>query len=159
VIVVFQSVAYCASQCYFRHNVGNINIPTCLIRFQACEPSSRGHRLTTGRQTSVPLHAIQSQRRGRSIALPTVYLVCSTHARPRRKKWGGGQRHAPAALPPGKRPDTNCIVDCVGRSRKFRPYRGSKPGRPTHSESLDRLCRPGHRRSMCMGQNELQVLT
>jgi hypothetical protein len=28
--------------------------------------------------------------------------------------WVGGQRHAPPALPPGKRPDTHCIGGWVG---------------------------------------------
>jgi len=46
----------------------------------------------------------------------------------------GGQRHAPAALPPGKRPDTHCIGGWVGPRAgldgfgKSRPHRDSIPG-------------------------------
>jgi len=46
----------------------------------------------------------------------------------------GGQRHAPAALPPGKRPGTHCIGGLVGRrvgldvGGKSRPHRDSIPG-------------------------------
>jgi hypothetical protein len=29
-------------------------------------------------------------------------------------RWGGSQRHAPAALPPGKRPDVHCIGGWLG---------------------------------------------
>jgi hypothetical protein len=45
----------------------------------------------------------------------------------------GGQRHAPAALPPGKRPGTHCIGGWVGpragldRCGKFRPPPGFDP--------------------------------
>ena len=53
----------------------------------------------------------------------------------------GGQLHAPAALPPGKRPGTHCIGGWVGPRAgldgcgKSRPYRD----RPARSESLYRL--------------------
>jgi hypothetical protein len=46
----------------------------------------------------------------------------------------GGQRHAPAALSPGKRPSTHCIGEEVGsragldRCGKSRPHRDSIPG-------------------------------
>ena len=46
----------------------------------------------------------------------------------------GGQRHAPVALPPGKRLGTHCTGDWVGhRVRvdgfgKYCPYRDSIPG-------------------------------
>ena len=47
----------------------------------------------------------------------------------------GGQRHVPAALPPGKRPGTHCIGGWVGhrgRSGRVRkispPHRDSIPG-------------------------------
>jgi hypothetical protein len=45
----------------------------------------------------------------------------------------GGQRHAPAALPPGKRPGTHCIGGWVGSRAGldgcgiFRSYRDSIP--------------------------------
>jgi hypothetical protein len=45
-----------------------------------------------------------------------------------------GQLHAPAALPPGKRPGTQCIVGWVGPMagllgcEKSRPHRDSIPG-------------------------------
>jgi len=45
----------------------------------------------------------------------------------------GGQRHAPAALPPGKRPGTHCIGGCVGLQglsglvRKISPPPGFDP--------------------------------
>ena len=56
----------------------------------------------------------------------------------------GGQLHAPAALPPGKRPGTHCIGGWVGpragldECGKSRPE-DSIPGRPVRSESLYRL--------------------
>jgi hypothetical protein len=46
----------------------------------------------------------------------------------------GGQLHASAALPPGKRPGTHCIGGWVGPRagldgcRKFSPHRDSIPG-------------------------------
>jgi hypothetical protein len=46
----------------------------------------------------------------------------------------GGQLHAPAALPPGKRPGTHGIGGCVGPragldgGEKSRPHRDSIPG-------------------------------
>jgi hypothetical protein len=49
----------------------------------------------------------------------------------------GGQSHAPAALPPGKRPGTQFIGGWVGpragldRCNKFRPHRDSIPGPPS----------------------------
>ena len=58
----------------------------------------------------------------------------------------GGQRHAPAALPPGKRPCNHCIGGWVGPSAgldgrgKSRPPTGIRsPERPAPSESLYRL--------------------
>jgi hypothetical protein len=39
----------------------------------------------------------------------------------------GGQHHAPAALPPGKRPDTHCTGEWVGRRASLDG--GGKPGR------------------------------
>jgi hypothetical protein len=65
----------------------------------------------------------------------------------------GGQRHAPATLPPGKRPGIRCIGSWVGpqggrsvRVRKISPH--PPPGfdpryRPARSESLYRLSYPG----------------
>ena len=50
--------------------------------------------------------ATKAQRRSRCIAL--LFL------QPRRQMGMGGQRHAPAALPPGKRPGTHCIGGWVG---------------------------------------------
>ena len=46
----------------------------------------------------------------------------------------GGQRHAPAALPPGKKPGTHCTAGCVGPRAgpngcgKSRPQKYSIPG-------------------------------
>jgi hypothetical protein len=46
----------------------------------------------------------------------------------------GGQRHAPAALPPGKRPGTHCIGGWVGPRagqdgcEKYRPHQDLIPG-------------------------------
>ena len=65
----------------------------------------------------------------------------------------GGQRHAPAALPPGKRPATPCIGGWVGPSagldgsEKSRPHRDSIPNRPGRSELLHRLRYLGPRTS------------
>jgi hypothetical protein len=60
-----------------------------------------------------------------------------------RSRWGkGGQRHAPAALHPGKRPGTHCRGDWVGPRAgldgcgKPRQRRESIPGMPGRSESL-----------------------
>jgi len=40
----------------------------------------------------------------------------------------GGQRHEPAALPPGKVPDTNCTGGCVSlRAWKYCPHRDLVP--------------------------------
>jgi hypothetical protein len=60
----------------------------------------------------------------------------------------GSQRHAPAVLPPGKRPRTHCIGGWVGPKAgldgygKSRPHRDSIPYRPARSESLYRLSYP-----------------
>jgi hypothetical protein len=62
----------------------------------------------------------------------------------------GGQRHAPAALPPGKRTRVDCLGGWVGlksgldECRKSRPYRDSTPDLPARSESLYRLSYPDH---------------
>ena len=60
----------------------------------------------------------------------------------------GGQHHAPAALPPVKRPVTHFTEACVGPRvgldgcGKSRSHRYSIPDRPTRSESLYRLSYP-----------------
>jgi hypothetical protein len=60
-----------------------------------------------------------------------------------------GQRHAPVALSPGKRPGTHCTGGWVGPRvglygcRKYRPHRDSISDRPGRSESLCRLSHPG----------------
>ena len=60
----------------------------------------------------------------------------------------GGQRHSPAALPPGNT-GTHCTGDCVGPRagldgcEKSRPHRDSIPGPSSRSESLYRLSYPG----------------
>ena len=60
-----------------------------------------------------------------------------------------GQRHAPAALPPGKRPGTHCVGGWVGpqagldRCGKSRPTGIRSPDRPVRSESIYRLRYPG----------------
>jgi len=58
----------------------------------------------------------------------------------------GGQRHAPAALPPGERPSTHCIGGWVDpragldECGKYRPRTGIRsPDRPSRSEWLYRL--------------------
>jgi hypothetical protein len=57
----------------------------------------------------------------------------------------GGQLHAPAALPPGKRPGTYCIGGWVGPRAgldgcgKFVPTMIRSPDRPARRESLYRL--------------------
>jgi len=65
---------------------------------------------------------------------------------------GVGGRHAPAALPPGKRPGTHCIggwvgpravLDGCGKSRH--PTGIRSPDRPARSESPYRLSYPGPR--------------
>ena len=61
----------------------------------------------------------------------------------------GGQRHAQAVLPPGKRPETHCIGGWVvlraglDGCRKSLPHRDLIPDHPAHSESLYRLSYPG----------------
>jgi hypothetical protein len=60
----------------------------------------------------------------------------------------GGQRHAPAALPAGKRPGTHCVGGWVGPKAgldgcgKSHLQQGL-PDRPALSESLYRLSYPG----------------
>ena len=57
----------------------------------------------------------------------------------------GGQRHAPADLPPGKRLGTHCMrlggpQSRAGRVRNISPHTGIRsPDRPARSESLYRL--------------------
>jgi hypothetical protein len=67
----------------------------------------------------------------------------------------GGQRHAPAALTPGKRPGTHCIGGWVGpragmnERGKSHPTTGIRPpNRRARSESLYRLSYPGPLASM-----------
>jgi len=50
----------------------------------------------------------------------------------------GGQRHAPAALPPGMRPITHCTEGSVGLRAGLGVFGGRirTPERPAHSESL-----------------------
>jgi hypothetical protein len=61
----------------------------------------------------------------------------------------GGQHQAPAALPPGKIPDTHCIGGWVGPRAgldgcgKSRPTGIRSPDRPARSQSLYRLSYPG----------------
>jgi hypothetical protein len=58
----------------------------------------------------------------------------------------GGQRHAPAALPPGKRTGTRCIGGWVGTrgTENLAPTGIRSPDRPARNESLYRLRYPGH---------------
>jgi hypothetical protein len=61
----------------------------------------------------------------------------------------GGQRHAPATLPPWERPGTHCIGGWVGPRaglkgcRKSRPHWDLIPDCPASSELLYRLHYPG----------------
>ena len=61
----------------------------------------------------------------------------------------GGQIHAPAALPPGRRPGTHCIGGWVGPRagldgcETLAPIRIRSPDRPACSESLYRPSYPG----------------
>ena len=62
----------------------------------------------------------------------------------------GGQRHAPAALPPGKRPGTHCTGGWVGRRAglegcgKISPPTGIRsPDRSARRKPLYRLSYPG----------------
>jgi hypothetical protein len=54
----------------------------------------------------------------------------------------GSQQHAPAALPPGRRPGTHFaggwvgLRDGIGGCGKSRAHRDSTPERPARSESL-----------------------
>jgi hypothetical protein len=65
----------------------------------------------------------------------------STHSYPPRSIGVGGQRQAPAALPPGKRQGTHCTGGWVGLGAgldgngKSRPHMGLNPGQsiPQHS--------------------------
>ena len=68
----------------------------------------------------------------------------------------GGQRHAPTALPPGKRPGTNCTggwvdhtvgLDGCGKSRR---NRDSTPGHPSRSKTQYWLSHPGLRVCVCV---------
>jgi hypothetical protein len=61
----------------------------------------------------------------------------------------GSQRHAPAALPPGKTPGTHCIGGWVGPMvgldgcKTLASIGIQFPDRPARSESLYRLSYPG----------------
>ena len=65
-----------------------------------------------------------------------------------------GQRHAPAVLPPGKKPGTHCTGGWVGPRasldgcEKLGHHRGSFPDRTALSESLYRLSHPDPRHSI-----------
>ena len=52
----------------------------------------------------------------------------------------GVQRHAPAALPPGKRPGTHCTGGCVGLGAGLNLYGKSRPP-PTGVQTADRPAR------------------
>jgi hypothetical protein len=75
----------------------------------------------------------------------------------------GGQRHAQAALPPGKRAGTHCIGGWVGpsggldRSGKSRPTGIRSPDRPVRSQSLYRLSYLSPPRKVAMNANRLQA--
>jgi hypothetical protein len=66
--------------------------------------------------------------------------------------WVGGQRHAPAALPPGERPRNHCTGGWVGPrsvwtdAENLAPHRDSIPGPSSRSESLYRLSYRGPHR-------------
>ena len=61
----------------------------------------------------------------------------------------GGQRHTPAALPPGKRPGTHWIGGCVGPqglwtgAENLAPTGIRAPDRPAHSKLVYWLSYPG----------------
>ena len=82
-------------------------------------------------------HAMKAQRGSRGIPLLFLY--------PRHYVRVGGQRHAPAALPPGKRPGTKFIEGWVGPRagldgcRKSRHTGIRSPDRPARRESLHRM--------------------
>jgi hypothetical protein len=81
-------------------------------------------RLSLSKSKAVPLHAKQAQRGGIGIALPILDHGAITGV--------GGKGHEPAALPPGKRPDTlyRKLGGNSGRSgwvRKMSRHRGSNP--------------------------------
>ena len=63
--------------------------------------------------------------------------------------WVGGQRHDPAALPPGKLPGTHCVGGWVGPravwtgEENVAPTGSRFPDVPTRSKSLYRLSYPG----------------
>ena len=54
----------------------------------------------------------------------------------------GGQRHEPAALPPGNRPDNHCIGAVGGRGQDL--YRGVRIRFPDSSSSSKSLYRLRH---------------
>jgi hypothetical protein len=56
----------------------------------------------------------------------------------------GGQIHAPAALPPGKRPGTHCIGGWVGPKAGLNGYGKSRPNRDS-IPGPGRLSYPGPR--------------
>jgi hypothetical protein len=66
----------------------------------------------------------------------------------------GGQRHAPAALPPGKRLHTHCTGGWVAPGpiwtgvKNLAPTGIRAPNRPARSESLYRLRIPAHKGSL-----------
>ena len=68
----------------------------------------------------------------------------------------GGQRHDPAALPPGKWPGTHCIGGWMGPwpvwtgAENIAPIGIRFPDHPTRSESLYRLSSPRPRNRVLM---------
>ena len=65
----------------------------------------------------------------------------------------GGQRHAPAVLPPGKRPGTHCTggwVDIRAGAENLAPSGIRSPDRPNPSEFLYQLRYPCPDALYCM---------
>ena len=63
----------------------------------------------------------------------------------------GDQRHAPAALPPGKRPGTGWAAgpNWTGQVQKISPPTGIRSlDRSARSESICRLCYPGSNKNI-----------
>ena len=108
------------------------------VPVQLSHPKKKTHNSRLRKETGPPRctvlvkvkvtleQATKAQKGSRCIAL--LFL------QPRRQMRVGGQRHAPSALPPGKRRGTHCIgswmcprtgMDVCGKSR---PHRGSIPG-------------------------------
>jgi hypothetical protein len=121
-------------------------------RCQLCTTKWTHIRKYTGKGKGTP-YILESPEGGRGIGLLSLDLDARR----------GGQRHAPAALPPEKTryPLYRRLGGPQGRSgrvRKISPYLDSSPDCSACSQSLYRLSYPGPRKYICLNRHKQRVL-